>query len=75
MKCAKHNQDSIASCQWCGKLLCRQCIAKTNGKKAYCVECSGNIGRHIEAMQLEQIRKEREMEEKKGKFSSIFKNY
>lgn len=75
MKCTKHNQPSAGTCQWCGKLICKECIAKTSGKKAYCRECSNQVGEYIERMQLEQIRKERETEEKKKRFSGIFERY
>ena len=73
MKCSKHQKQSVATCQWCGKLLCRECIAKTNGKKAYCVDCSANVGRYVEKIQLEQIRKEREAEEKKNMYAGLFR--
>ncbi|PIN86327.1 hypothetical protein COV19_05985 [Candidatus Woesearchaeota archaeon CG10_big_fil_rev_8_21_14_0_10_44_13] len=72
MKCSKHQKQSIATCQWCGKLLCRECIAKTNGKKAYCTDCSGQVGEYVQRIQLDQIRKDAEAEQKKNRFAGIF---
>lgn len=72
MKCSKHQKQSIATCQWCGKLLCRECIGKTNGKKAYCTECSNQVGGYVQRIQLEQIRKENEAEKRKNRYAGIF---
>lgn len=72
MKCSKHQKQSVATCQWCGKLLCKECIGKTNGRKAYCKECSNNVGQYVERIQLEKIRQEREVEQKKNQYAGIF---
>lgn len=65
----------IGGCQWCGKQICRECVGKTSGKKAYCKECSGEIGTYIERRQLEQIRREKETEKREKKYAKIFENY
>lgn len=75
MKCQKHQKQSVGTCQWCGKLLCKECIGKTNAKKMYCKECSVQIGEHIQRRQLEQIKKERETEQKQKKYADIFRKY
>lgn len=75
MKCEKHHGLIIVACQWCGKQLCRECIAKTDGKKAYCQECSTKIGTYIQQKQLDQIKKEREAEKKQSRYSGVFKRY
>ncbi|RJQ20748.1 hypothetical protein C4580_03545 [Candidatus Woesearchaeota archaeon] len=47
-RCDKHRKDLIATCNWCGKKACEFCIARQEGKKAYCEKCIpllGNIRR------------------------------
>lgn len=71
MRCERHNKDVVTNCQWCGKDLCKLCIAKTNGKKAYCVSCSQRVGDMITKKQVEQIKEEEKQERK----SSISNDY
>lgn len=64
MKCSKHNKDVVAVCTWCGKSMCKLCISKTDGKKAYCSSCVGQIGDLLKKKQIETIKKEDEKEKK-----------
>ncbi len=58
MKCRIHNKDVLAVCEWCGKELCRRCISKTNGKKAYCTDCAVKMEDFIKRKQVEKIQQE-----------------
>jgi len=64
MKCKKHNKDVIAVCTWCGAEMCRLCVSKTDGKKAYCSSCVNQIGDMLKRKQLDAIKKEDEKEKK-----------
>ena len=72
MKCQKHEKQSIGTCQWCGKLLCRECVGKSMGKKLFCRECSGGIGDIIQQRQLDMLKEQNEKEKKQRKFMSIW---
>ncbi|MBU0536135.1 MAG: hypothetical protein KKE20_04165, partial [Nanoarchaeota archaeon] len=65
MHCAEHGKEIVGSCQWCGKQMCKLDIGKAMGKKIFCKQCSGNLGSYIERRQLDQIREEKEKEQKK----------
>ncbi len=39
MKCPQHRRDITATCVWCGKRLCPECVGKQDGKKLYCDKC------------------------------------
>ena len=65
MKCRRHNKDITAVCTWCGAEMCRLCISKTDGKKAYCSSCAAQIGDLLQKKQMETIKKEEEIEKKK----------
>jgi hypothetical protein len=75
MKCQQHSKEVTAVCQWCGKQLCKLCIKKTNGKKAYCSACVGHIGDMIHNKQVDIIKKEDAAEKKQSNdyfnFSSL----
>ena len=64
MKCKKHNKDILTNCQWCGKDLCRLCIAKTDGRKAYCANCASHIGVFLQKKQINKIKEEEKREQK-----------
>ncbi len=66
MRCSKHNKDYIAVCTWCGKQMCRMCISKTDGKKAYCSSCVAQIGDLLKKKQIETIKKEDALEKKQA---------
>ncbi|HLC46888.1 MAG TPA: hypothetical protein VJI75_04055 [Candidatus Nanoarchaeia archaeon] len=72
MQCPTHGKHVEGTCQWCGKLLCKLDIAKTIGKKLFCKHCSRDLSDHIVNRQFDQIRKERETEEKQKSYSRIF---
>lgn len=38
-RCTVHEKDTIGSCQWCGRKLCRLCIGGRKGMKLYCDAC------------------------------------
>lgn len=44
MRCAKHKKETVSSCIWCGTKVCPQCIARKEGKKAYCFKCQTRLG-------------------------------
>jgi len=71
MKCSKHNKTRVGSCQWCGKTVCRLCVAKKMGKQMFCGGCSGSIGGIIEKRQLEKIREQRKALELKKDYERI----
>ncbi|MFO8015957.1 MAG: hypothetical protein R6U32_02545 [Candidatus Woesearchaeota archaeon] len=75
MRCETHGKELVTSCQWCGKKLCRDCIGKSTGKKAYCKKCSSEIGDYIERRQREQIRKQEEAEKRKKDYKKILETY
>jgi hypothetical protein len=64
MRCSQHGKDLIAVCTWCGKQMCKLCIKKTDGKKAYCAQCVAQIGDMLQKKQIETIRKEDAAEKK-----------
>ena len=43
MRCNKHRKQLLAQCMWCGKALCRYCIAKQDGRKTYCAPCASKL--------------------------------
>mgnify|MGYP001232307052 CR=1 FL=1 len=43
MKCKQHGKDGIGTCSWCGKILCKQCVGKSDGNKKYCDQCSAAL--------------------------------
>ncbi|HLC98666.1 MAG TPA: hypothetical protein VJC00_01540 [Candidatus Nanoarchaeia archaeon] len=75
MYCAEHGKAVVGSCQWCGKPICKLDVGKAMGKKVFCRHCSSNLGSYIEKRQLDQIRKEREVESRKRQYSKIFESY
>lgn len=75
MYCQEHNKPLIGSCQWCGKPVCKLDVGKAMGKKVFCKHCSVSLGSYIQRRQLEQIKQEREAEQKKKRFSKIFETY
>ncbi|MEM4263574.1 MAG: hypothetical protein QW666_01605 [Candidatus Woesearchaeota archaeon] len=40
MRCLKHHRAIVGPCQWCGKQLCQNCVAKKEGSKLYCEKCA-----------------------------------
>jgi hypothetical protein len=40
MRCLKHHRTIVGACQWCGKQLCQNCVAKSEGSKIYCEKCA-----------------------------------
>lgn len=40
MRCLKHHRAIVGACQWCGKQLCQNCVAKSEGSKIYCEKCA-----------------------------------
>ncbi len=42
-KCAQHNKMAVGNCNWCGRALCQNCIAKYEGKKIYCSKCMSEL--------------------------------
>ncbi len=71
MRCQRHSKECTGVCTWCGRQLCRLCIGKTDGKKMYCVDCSGKIGDLVKEKQLDVIRKENEPKTKYFDFSRV----
>ncbi len=40
MKCFYHQEkDAVATCQQCGKAVCRDCVVTIDGNKQYCPDC------------------------------------
>ena len=72
MYCQEHGKTIIGTCQWCGKPVCKLGVGKAMGKKVFCKDCSQELSSYIERRQLEQIRKEKEAEERKKQYSKIF---
>lgn len=72
MRCQQHSKDIVAVCQWCGKSMCKLCIKKTNGKKAYCSQCIGHIGDLLQKKQVDIIKKEDEIEKKQNASNNYF---
>jgi len=72
MRCKKHNKDITAVCQWCGAELCKLCISKTDGKKAYCFSCSKMVGDFLQKKQIEKIHEEEERERRNTSSSEYF---
>ncbi|MBI4150150.1 hypothetical protein HY488_01970 [Candidatus Woesearchaeota archaeon] len=76
MKCEKHQKPLEGACQWCGKQLCRYCVGKRWGSKLFCIECAqSSVGHIIERKQLEEIRKQEQVESKKRDIRKIFEDY
>jgi len=38
-RCAKHNRDVTARCNWCGGGICAHCTNVRDGNKWYCEKC------------------------------------
>jgi len=46
--------------------MCRLCISKTDGKKAYCAQCAEQIGDFLKKKQIDKIKEEEAKETKKN---------
>ena len=43
MKCTEHGKTFVGHCTWCGKELCKLCVAKYKGTKLYCTPCAAKL--------------------------------
>jgi hypothetical protein len=53
-RCLKHRRDTITECIWCGKALCKFCIAKQEGRKSYCAGCATQLA-HTGAAKIPKV--------------------
>ncbi len=75
MICSKHNKDTIGTCQWCGKVLCPKCVAKKDGRKAYCANCAVNIAPMLVEKQMNVLKQEYEKEKTEATRSTDYFNF
>jgi hypothetical protein len=75
MMCDEHKKDVIGNCQLCGKSMCRQCVAKTVGKKMFCRKCSNEVGYIIEKKQIEIAKNLESNEEKRKRVTRLIEKY
>ena len=70
-KCFQHNKNAAGNCNWCGKAICENCVAKYDGKKIYCSKCAAELSPIITRRQSEKEsmqRREDNAQEKKKFF-------
>ncbi len=64
MRCEQHKKDVEGHCQWCGKLLCKHCVAKSHNGKLFCDKCGKDLSPALRTIQLKQLREEAATEDR-----------
>ena len=62
MRCEQHKKEIQGHCQWCGKMLCKQCVAKSHNDKLFCEKCGKDLAPAIRNVQLKEIREQAKVE-------------
>ena len=71
MRCDQHGKEVQGHCQWCGKMLCKQCVAKSHNGKLFCDKCGANLAPALRNIQLKQIREEQKLESRDATIQRI----
>ena len=73
MRCEQHGKAVQGHCQWCGKLLCKQCVAKSHNGKLFCDKCGEDLAPTLRTIQLKQIREEAATQDRRATVERILR--